>query len=236
MDRLEQLLHYYTKCRRGAILHQWKALFNSEEVNIIEVMNSFYDLLLTDLQEQTKWYNLVFHHHSMNSNNILLSIYSQVLSALDPNPLHHLDSLMKNSAASQGLFILQQLKSSSDRLAQGLEAHVRDSVSVSSEVLLHFAESLFQLFRFFISNKYQSLCYNYLTEQFAAVGQGERSEEITETIHLLKQNHSKINSLMESTFNGCLNLTQGCGLELLLQVLDHLKFTTIYLSIYHWLF
>jgi len=128
MDRLEQLLHYYTKCRRGTILHQWKELSNNEETNTIQVMNSFYDLLLIDLQEQTKWYNSVFHHHSKNSSNILLSIHSQVLTSLDPNPLHDFDLLIKKSSPSQGLVLLGQLKSSCDRLAQGFEAHLNDSI------------------------------------------------------------------------------------------------------------
>lgn len=227
MDRLEQLLHYYTKCRRGTILHQWKELSNNEETNTIQVMNSFYDLLLIDLQEQTKWYNSVFHHHSKNSSNILLSIHSQVLTSLDPNPLHDFDLLIKKSSPSQGLVLLGQLKSSCDRLAQGFEAHLNDSgTSVEDEVLFHFGESLFQLFRFFICSKYKTLCHQFLLEQFLPHKEEEEeksSEGITETIHRLKQSHSKINSVMELTFNSCLTLTQGCGLELLLEVKHFLE-------------
>ena len=175
--------------------------------------------MLTDFQEQTKWYNLVFHHHSKNSSNILLSVYSQVLTSLDPNPLHDLDSLIKKPSPAQGLFLLNQLKSSCDRLTHGFEAHLKDSgASVEEEVLFHFGESLFQLFRFFISSKYKTLCHQFLLEQFQTPKGEESSEGITETIHQLKQSHSKINSVIESTFNSCLTLTHGCGLELLLEV------------------
>lgn len=58
MDRLEQLLHYYTKCRRGVILKQWTNQVSSDDAgNIVDILNRFYDLLLTDLEEQTKWYS-----------------------------------------------------------------------------------------------------------------------------------------------------------------------------------
>ena len=228
MDRLEQLLHYYTKCRRGTLLHQWKELSNTEEANTIQMMNSFYDLILTDMQDQTKWYNSVFHHHFKNSSNILLSIYSQVLTSLDPSPLHDLDSLIKKPSPSQGLFLLGQLKSSCDRLAHGFEAHLKDSAAlVEDEVLFHFGESLFQLFRFFVSSKYKTLCHQFLSEQFLPHKEEESSQRITETIHGLKQSHSKINSVMESTFNSCLTLTHGCGLELLLEVKYQFISTTL---------
>jgi hypothetical protein len=217
MDRLEQLLQYYTKCRRGAILHQWKELCEMDESNMVEVINRFYELLLSDLQEQTKWYITVFHQPPSSSSRVLLPIYSQALSALEPNPLHGLESLIKKPDAAEGLFILQQIKLSADRLAQGFEANLKEIGPMEDEVLFHFAESLYQLFRLLVSNKYKTLCQNHLTEHFSLAEID--SDDISDTIHHLKQNHSKINSLMESTLNNCLTLTQGCGIHLLIEVL-----------------
>lgn len=225
MDRLEQLLQYYVKCRRGAILHQWKELCEMDDSNMIEVINRFHELLLSDLQEQTKWYITVFHQQSSSSSRVLLPIYSQALSALDPNPLHSLESLIKKPDAAEGLFILQQLKSSADRLAQGFEAHFKEIGPIEDEVLFHFAESLYQLFRLLISNKYKTLSQNHLTEQFSSGLENINNGEITDTVHQLKQNHSKISSLMESSLNTCLALTQGCGLHLLIEVLSETQFS-----------
>lgn len=85
MDRLEQLLHYYTKCRRGAVLHRWKELCeqeSSDDSGAVSVVCSFYEHLLTDLQEQTKWYSNVFHRPSSSTSRILLPIYTQVILSL----------------------------------------------------------------------------------------------------------------------------------------------------------
>ena len=218
MDRLEQLLHYYTKCRRGAILQQWRELYDTKDITVTEAVNLFHELILTDLQEHTKWYNSVFHPYSTNSSSILLSTYSQVLSSLDPSPLYNMESLIKKSSASHGLLQLQQLKSSTDRLVQGLEAYLKDC-NVEKDVLFHFGESLFQLFRLLMSNRYKALSQQYFSEHVVVtVGCRENREKITESIHMLRQSHSKINSVMESSLNSCLTLSHGCGLELLVEV------------------
>ena len=220
MDRMEQLLHYYTKCRRGVILQQWKEQFELEDSgNILEMVNRFYDLLLQDLQEQTKWYGTVFHEHSSAySSNTLLPIYTQALSALDPSPLYGVESLIKKPAASEGLYLLQQLKSSSDRLAHGVEAHIKDVGPIEDEVLFHFGESLYQLFRLLVSNKYNQLSSQSLVEQFPAIKGVDQREDAIDSINQLKQAQSKINSLVESSFSSCLSLTNGCGLHFLLEV------------------
>lgn len=218
MDRLDQLLHYYTKCRRGVILHQWKELCELDDINMVEVMGRFHEVLLDDLQEQTKWYQNVFNQNPASSSRVILPIYSQALSALDPSPLHFVESLIKKPAAAEGLFLLQQIKSSADRLFQGVETHFRDVGSVEDEVLRQFSESLYQLFRLMISNKYKTLCLQHLLEQFQQTI--DDSSDITENIPCLRQSHSKINSLIESTLNNCVVLTHGCGLELLIEVIQ----------------
>lgn len=227
MDRLDQLLHYYTKCRRGVILHQWKELHEIDDMNVVDVINRFHELLLADLQEQTKWYQSVFNQNPKNSSHVILPIYSQALSALDPSPLHSIESLIKKPTADEGLFMLQQIKLSADRLLQGVEVHFKDSGSVDDEVLRQFSESLYQLFRLVISNKYKGLCHQHLMEQFPQ--SIDDSSEITESIHNLRQNHSKISSLMKSTLKDCVVLTHGCGLELFTEV--SLKFYVCYFKI-----
>lgn len=217
MDRIDQLLHYYTKCRRGVILHEWKELCELDDLNAVEVISRFHELLLEDMQEQTKWYQGVFNQHPTHSSRVILPIYSQAMSALDPSPLNSVESLIKKPAAAEGLFMLQQIKSSADRLFQGVEAHFKDIGPIEDEVFRQFNESLYQLLRLMISNKYKALCLQHLLEQFSQPI--DDSSEITESIHSLKQCHSKINSLMESTLNNCVVLTHGYGLELLIEVI-----------------
>ena len=217
MDRLDQLLHYYTKCRRGVILHKWKELCEIDDINMLEVISRFHEVLLADLQEQTKWYQSVFNQNPTSSSRVILPIYSQALSALDPSPLHFIESLIKKPAAAEGLFLLQRIKSSADRLIQGVEAHFKDVGSVEEEIFRQFSESLYQLFRLMISNKYKALCLQHLLEQFQQ--SIDDSSDITENIPQLRQSHSKINSLIESTLNSCVILTHGCGLELLIEVM-----------------
>lgn len=217
MDRLDQLLHYYTKCRRGVILQKWKELCELDELNAVEVICRFHELLLADLQEQTIWYRGVFNQYPTSISRVILPIYSQAMSALEPSPLNSVESLIKKPAASEALFMLQQIKSSADRLLQGVEAHFKDIGSIEDEVLRQFSDSVYQLFRLMISNKYKALCLQHLLEQFSEPI--DDSTEITESIHSLRQSHSKINSLMESTLQNCLTLTHGYGLELLIEVI-----------------
>lgn len=152
----------------------------------------------------------------------------QALSALDPSPLHDLESfLIRQPNAEEALSILSTLKGGADRLAHGFEAHFRDagcSLSAEEETLSQFGESLYQLFRLLISNKYKPLCLQYLTEQFASTKSGASGDDImeagvAEAVHSLRQSHSKISSLMESSLNDCLALTQGAALQLLLEVM-----------------
>ncbi|KAI9565512.1 Conserved oligomeric Golgi complex subunit 7 [Daphnia sinensis] len=216
MDRLDQLLHYYTKCRRGVILHNWKELCELDDLNVVEVISRFHELLLADLQEQTTWYRGVFNQYPTSISRVILPIYSQAMSALDPNPLNSLESLIKKPAAAEALFMLQQIKSSADRLLQGVEAHFKDICPIEDEVFRQFSDSLYQPFRLIISNKYKALCLQYLLEQFPEPI--DDSTEITESIQSLRQSHSKINSLMESTLQNCVALTHGYGLELSIEV------------------
>lgn len=218
MDRLDQLLHYYTKCRRGVILHEWKELCELDDLNVVEVICRFHELLLADLQEQTTWYRGVFNQYPTSISRVILPIYSQAMSALDPNPLNSLESLIKKPAAAEALFMLQQIKSSADRLLQGVEAHFKDIGPIEEEVFRQFSDSLYQPFRLIISNKYKALCLQHLLEQFPEPIND--STEITESIQSLRQSHSKINSLMESTLQNCVTLTHGYGLELLIEVIS----------------
>lgn len=82
MDRLEQLLHYYTKCRRGAALQHWKELCelptDDPTLSTVDAIQSFYEYVLADLQEQTKWYTTVFRRSATGSSRVLLPIYTQV--------------------------------------------------------------------------------------------------------------------------------------------------------------
>ena len=216
MDRLDQLLQYYTKCRRGVLLQQWKELCGSDDsANMVELLDRFHRMLLDDIQEQTKWYQSVFNQQPAASGRIILPIYSQALSALDPNPLHHIEYLMKKPAsAADSLALLRQIKASADRLLDGVTAHFKDSGSPSG--MLEFTEALYQTFRLTLSSKYKTLCYQHLVEHFPPESIGENHHDIADRIHSLRRNHSKISSLIESTLSDCTTLTSGCGLELLI--------------------
>ena len=198
------------------MLQQWKEL-NESDMNIIEIINRYYEILLADLQEQTKWYLNVFNQNLASSCRIILPIYTQALSALDPSPLHSMESLIKKPAAIEGLFMLQQIKSSADRLLLGVETHFKEMGQIETDILRQFSESLFQVFRLMISNKYKSLCLQHFVEQFPTTV--EESNETSESIHRLRQSHSKISSLMDSTLSNCITLTQGYGLEMLTEVI-----------------
>lgn len=216
MDRLEQLLQYYIKCRRGSVLQKWNELYESDDVNAIEMLSQFYQLLLDDATEQIKWYLTVFHQPTSTTSRTLIPIYTQTLSALDPSPLHGIESLIKMPAASEGLFMLQQLRNAADQTLHGMEAKFKDVNPVEEEVLQHFAESLYQPFRLLISNKYVGLCQQDLTERIPVAIADD--VELTENIQNLRLTHSKITNLFESSINDCNTLTEGLALPLLKEV------------------
>lgn len=71
-------------------------------------------------------YAAVFQERSRSSGaHVLLAVYTQALSALDPTPLYGLESLMKKAVASEGMHMFQQLKASADRLVLGVVAHFK---------------------------------------------------------------------------------------------------------------
>ncbi|GLH07427.1 Conserved oligomeric Golgi complex subunit 7 [Gryllus bimaculatus] len=124
IDRLAQLLKYYHKCQKGALLQQWSHLVEEQDEGVQEWLHKFYDKLLSHWHEQVKWCGQVFSNPS--SMHTLVALYADVLSSLEPSPNVCIDAALKQQ--SDQLRFLMELKQLTKHFAGNLQVAVESAV------------------------------------------------------------------------------------------------------------
>lgn len=65
IERLPQLLKYYIKCQKGSLCQYWKSIIDSDQdLNLVEQLRSFYDMLLINWQKQVE-INFLIKYNSL---------------------------------------------------------------------------------------------------------------------------------------------------------------------------
>ncbi|XKL64088.1 hypothetical protein PGB90_004174 [Kerria lacca] len=119
IERLPQLLKYYIKCQKGSLCQYWKSIIDSDQdLNLVEQLRSFYDMLLINWQKQIKWCDEVFQ--SINMVDMVIELYADVLIDLDPSLACCIDTSLKQ--CSQPLMLLLELHYISSQFQQNLES------------------------------------------------------------------------------------------------------------------
>lgn len=77
-----------------------------QDESVTQWIHNYYDILLSNWHTQYKWFNQVFPSYS--ASNILMDIYIDVLSSLDPSLNECIDAALKQ--ISEKLTFLHEIK------------------------------------------------------------------------------------------------------------------------------
>ncbi|KAK7872478.1 hypothetical protein R5R35_014269 [Gryllus longicercus] len=224
IDRLAQLLKYYHKCQKGALLQQWSHLVEEQDEGVQEWLHKFYDKLLSHWHEQVKWCGQVFSNPS--SMHTLVALYADVLSSLEPSPNVCIDAALKQQ--SDQLRFLMELKQLTKHFAGNLQVAVESAVQgkgVEKGELLLLAQSVYSPYINHIS-KYAT----YEQQQLTRVSEGIvcTKDDLMDTIQTLGLSVPKAVSGAMDAAQRCQQFTEGCGYPGLLRSLK--VFFTSYLD------
>ncbi|KDR16116.1 conserved oligomeric Golgi complex subunit 7 isoform X3 [Zootermopsis nevadensis] len=216
IDRLPQLLKYYHKCQKGVLMQQWRNLVEMEQdEGIAEWMHKFYDTLLSNWHDQVKWCCQVFT--SVSVANILIELYAETLTSLDPSFSVCIDAALKQQ--SDQLTFLLKLQQITKHFAMNLQVAV-DSASqgkpINKEGLLSLVQAVYSPYVAYIS-KYAQYAQAYLSQKLLILECSKA--DLMDTIQSLGQSIPRAISIAVEANKMCLLFTEGCGYSGLIKAL-----------------
>lgn len=132
IDRLPQLLKYYHNCQKDILLKKWRNQLEIEQdESVTQWIHNYYDILLSNWHTQYKWFNQVFPSYS--ASNILMEIYIDVLSSLDPSLNECIDAALKQ--ISEKLTFLHEIKQIMQQFSTNL-LNVMDPTALQGKFFL----------------------------------------------------------------------------------------------------
>uniref|UniRef100_A0A1B6JSV6 Conserved oligomeric Golgi complex subunit 7 n=2 Tax=Homalodisca liturata TaxID=320908 RepID=A0A1B6JSV6_9HEMI len=212
MERLPQLLKYYHKCQKGVLCQQWRCLVEEQDLTVSEWMNSYYDSLLLNWQQQVKWYQQVF-----GSVGSLGEVYADVLLSLDPSLNVCIDAALKQH--NQPLLFLMELKQLTATFAHNLHSAITSQGKTDSWPKI--AKAIYAPYIPYVA-KYASLEEQHLSQQLTALKVSK--DDLMDSVQGLGQSIASASSIAGEALKRCLHFTEGtgfCGLVRALQVYWH---------------
>lgn len=105
------------------LLQQWRLLVEQEDGGVAEWLRQFYDSLLSDWHERLRWCGQVFGHNV--AMKTMLSLFSDILSELEPSPNKCIDAALKQMA--EPLIFLLTLMQLTGHFALNIQAAIESS-------------------------------------------------------------------------------------------------------------
>ncbi|XP_046996397.1 conserved oligomeric Golgi complex subunit 7 isoform X1 [Schistocerca americana] len=211
IGRLPQLLKYYHKCQRGALLHQWASLVEAEDGGVHEWLRQLYDSLLSGWHERLRWCSQVFGAGPARST--LLALFADVLANLEPSPNLCIDAALKQRPPSDQLSFLLSLKQLTSHFANNLHSvtdapAVKADDSSEAELILSLAQAVYLPYVTYVA-KYSTFEQQTLSPQLSAIESNK--QDLMDTIQELGQSIPRVVSIISEANKRCLQFTEGCG-------------------------
>lgn len=216
IDRLPQLLKYYHKCQKGYLLQQWAHLVETEQdEGLQELLNKFYDKLLSHWHEQVKWCGHVFT--SPSSMHTLVTLYADVLTSIEPSPSLCMDAALKQQIDQ--LNFLMELKQITKHFAGNLQVAVDLAVQgkgVDKGKILQLAQSVYSPYipHVLKYGVYEQQHLGHILDTLVCV-----KDDLMDTIQDLGTSVPKSVSVAMNSAQKCQQFTEGCGYPGLLKAL-----------------
>ncbi|XP_017793947.1 PREDICTED: conserved oligomeric Golgi complex subunit 7 [Habropoda laboriosa] len=122
MERLPQLLKYYHNCLKVSLGQEWrKTIELAQDENISYWLHTYYDKLLSNWNDQVKWYHQVFPN---TSADIIVEVYADLLRSLDPGIPECIEAILKQHSNAMQLSLLLELKQITRHFAVNLQGAI----------------------------------------------------------------------------------------------------------------
>ncbi|KOC70338.1 Conserved oligomeric Golgi complex subunit 7, partial [Habropoda laboriosa] len=155
MERLPQLLKYYHNCLKVSLGQEWrKTIELAQDENISYWLHTYYDKLLSNWNDQVKWYHQVFPN---TSADIIVEVYADLLRSLDPGIPECIEAILKQHSNAMQLSLLLELKQITRHFAVNLQGAI-DTLhgKLQNSKLLSLAQAIYAPYVPYVSyfNKY----------------------------------------------------------------------------------
>ncbi|XP_043271141.1 conserved oligomeric Golgi complex subunit 7 isoform X2 [Venturia canescens] len=217
MDRLPQLLKYYHNCSKVSLCQEWRRITEvAQDETVTYWLHTFYDKLLSEWNDQAKWCNQVFPN---TSTEILMEIYADVLSSLDPSCGDCINLALKQHSNAMQLSLLLELKQMTRHFAVNLNNAVENSNQRNtSEIKLeNLAKAIYAPYVPYVT-KYSTYESAQLVQQLNSIEFVH--DDLSDTINSLSLSISRVIDYANEANKRCKLFTDGCGYPGLLKALN----------------
>ncbi|XP_034934892.1 conserved oligomeric Golgi complex subunit 7 [Chelonus insularis] len=227
IDRLDQLLKYYHNCLKVILTDEWRKLseFDQEDGGITNLLHKYYDKLLLEFQNQTKWCNQLFPSSSIT---IIINIYTDLFQNLNSNLENCISSSLKQHSVAIQLSLLLELKQITRNFAMNLQNSIQVfDYKASDDKLKLLAQAIYYPYVNYVA-KYDIYELAHLNDQLKNLHLS--NDDLSEYINSLSLSISKTLDFATQSIKRCETFTEGCGFYQSIQALE--KFLNNYLDNY----
>ncbi|CAD5118778.1 DgyrCDS7456 [Dimorphilus gyrociliatus] len=214
--RLSELLKYYKRTHRTALLQKWKNLNQENNAdNIHSILSSFYDDLHSLLHSQVMWCKQVF----VEPHSIVLSLLKEVLQSLDPT----LDKLILSyleGTKSSTMEELKDFKELSERFHKGIANFMPSSV-LDSDHMRDLSSEIYRPYVQFVRNYNQYLSKDFEIQLNRIVMDGD---DIDDTSKVLSNSVSHFFQVAEVSLQLCSQFSNGAAIPGFINAFEQFTF------------
>lgn len=206
IGRQAELMKYYRNCQRDILLKKWRNQLELEQdESVVQWIHNYYDLLLSNWHNQTKWINQVFTGES--SQDTLLNIYIDVLNSLDPSLNECVDAALKQTPDK--LTLLQDLKEVTKQFSLKMLNLIEQGVQGKNKPEYeNFLKAVFKYLIVYIC-KYAAYEQAHLMKQLNSINC--MKDELPDTIQALGLSIIQVIDYATESKKRCERLTENCG-------------------------
>ncbi|KAK0159641.1 hypothetical protein PV327_010735 [Microctonus hyperodae] len=223
IDRLPQLLKYYHNCVKVSLLQEWRKIieqFHDNTNTIAYSLHLFYDKLLSEWQNQLRYFNQIF---SLTKIDNLIDIYSDLLRNLDPSLTDCIQLSLKQHESPMQLTILMELKQITRNFSNNLNTSIDITLKSTNELsdsnkLLQLAQAIYSPYITFIS-KYNIYETALLSQQLNSINCNH--DDLSDIINSMSLSVSKVIDYSLEANKRCKLFTNGCNYHGLLKALNN---------------
>lgn len=213
MERLPQLVKYYSRCEKGSMCREWTNLVElDQDHGVIEWLAAFYHSLLTNWQSQVKWCSQVF-----GTIEMLPAIYVDVLVTLQKDITSSIDVALKQQP--QPVSFLIQLKEVTDRFAHNMRSQLELLGSREKEGWPELERTIYLIYIDYVKD-YRTLEERQIGRELWDDVDAAGGLSLGEAVEQLAKSTSRLVAASEAAVVRCMTFTRGASLGQLAAALE----------------
>uniref|UniRef100_T1I1G8 Conserved oligomeric Golgi complex subunit 7 n=1 Tax=Rhodnius prolixus TaxID=13249 RepID=T1I1G8_RHOPR len=213
MERLPQLVKYYSRCEKGSMCREWTNLVElDQDHGVIEWLQAFYHSLLTNWQSQVKWCGQVF-----GTIEMLPSIYVDVLVTLQKDITSSIDVALKQQP--QPISFLIQLKEVTDRFAHNMRSQLEILGNHEKDRWPELERTIYSIYIDYVKD-YRTLEERQISRELWDDVDASTNQSLGESVEQLAKSTGRLVAASEAAVARCMSFTRGASLGQLASALE----------------